>query len=212
MVAPVYSSGWSFRSRARLASSRASWLICDSPFESASKITGVISPSGIATAMPTCTRWCCRILSPIQCALTSGCRVECDGDGLQDDVVDADLELLADRGHRGAHVGDACEVELGREVERRDRTDGLGQAPRDRLADLRERSVSEIRGRDRRRRRCVRRPAAAVPPAIASSTSRLMMRPPGPEPRTMPMSSPRSLAMRRASGEAKLTAARVDRV
>ena len=53
-VAPVYSSGVSLRSRARPASARASVEICRSDFPSAWRMTGVMSPSSIATAMP---RW-----------------------------------------------------------------------------------------------------------------------------------------------------------
>ncbi len=53
-VAPVYSSGFSRRSRARWASERASVPIAESGFRSALRITGVIRPSSTATAMP---RW-----------------------------------------------------------------------------------------------------------------------------------------------------------
>src|SRR5450830_1509655 len=42
---------------------------------------------------------------------------------------------------------------------------------------------------------------AAPPDATAASMSRLMMRPPGPEPATAPRSRPLSLARRRARGE-----------
>ncbi|MND07449.1 hypothetical protein D3C83_294200 [compost metagenome] len=48
------SSGLSFRSRARLASTFASAEISDIRFCSALKITGTMSPSSVATAMP---RW-----------------------------------------------------------------------------------------------------------------------------------------------------------
>ena len=54
-VPPVYSSGLSFRSRARPARSRASAAISRSDLRSAWRITGVISPSSIATAMLTWT-------------------------------------------------------------------------------------------------------------------------------------------------------------
>ncbi len=73
-VEPVYSSGLSFRSRARPASSFASREISLMRLRSASKITGVMSPSSMATAMPMWTRANCRMRSPSQCAFTSGCR------------------------------------------------------------------------------------------------------------------------------------------
>src|SRR5690606_40440168 len=46
--------------------------------------------------------------------------------------------------------------------------------------------------------------ALAVPPAIADSTSAFTTRPCGPEPDTAERSMPASLAIRRASGEAKM--------
>ena len=54
-VAPVYSSGASFRARALSAKSLARAEISASPTRSAKRITGVMSPSSTATAMPTCT-------------------------------------------------------------------------------------------------------------------------------------------------------------
>ncbi len=73
-VLPVYSSGFSFFSRARPASSFTSRAISAIPFRSASRTTGVMSPSSTATATPMCTcsyRW---MASPVQAALTKGWR------------------------------------------------------------------------------------------------------------------------------------------
>ena len=54
-VAPVYSSGWSLRAWARSASTFDSAAISSSPLRSAWRITGVMSPSSTATAIPTWT-------------------------------------------------------------------------------------------------------------------------------------------------------------
>jgi hypothetical protein len=54
-VPPVYSSGLSRRSRARVARSRDSPAISRRLFWSACRMTGVIKPSSTATAMLTCT-------------------------------------------------------------------------------------------------------------------------------------------------------------
>ena len=54
-VAPVYSFGCRRRLRARSASALASAAMSASDFVSASRMTGVIRPSSIATATPMCT-------------------------------------------------------------------------------------------------------------------------------------------------------------
>ena len=54
-VDPVYSAGWSRRLRAFSASSFASRPMRASDLRSAFQITGVMSPSSMATAMPMCT-------------------------------------------------------------------------------------------------------------------------------------------------------------
>src|SRR5206468_9322641 len=59
-------------------------------------------------------------------------------------IVDGDLELVAQLGHRLAHLHDAGEVELRREVEGRNGTDRLAESARDGLADVRERLVVEV--------------------------------------------------------------------
>ncbi len=74
-VAPVYSSGWSFFSRARPASSRTSAPIWAAPLRSASRTTGVMRPSSTATATPTWTRWNRLMWSSCHWALTSGWRL-----------------------------------------------------------------------------------------------------------------------------------------
>ena len=51
-VAPVYSSGASRRARARSARAFDSAVISSRPFRSAFRMTGVMSPSSIATAIP----------------------------------------------------------------------------------------------------------------------------------------------------------------
>jgi hypothetical protein len=53
-VAPLISAGLSLPSRAFLASSLISWLICSTPFLSASLITGTIRPLGVSAAKPMC--------------------------------------------------------------------------------------------------------------------------------------------------------------
>ena len=72
-VAPWYSSGISFLARARVISSRDSTAICLRPFAPTFLTTGVINPSGIATASPTSTRVNLRIWSPANETLTFGC-------------------------------------------------------------------------------------------------------------------------------------------
>ena len=62
------------------------------------------------------------------------------GHGLEDDVVERHL-LAAAGQQRLARLGRALHVHLGGEVERGDRADGLDQPLRDRLSDLGERDV-----------------------------------------------------------------------
>jgi hypothetical protein len=50
---PVMSAAPSFPSRAFFASSPISWLICSTPFLSASRSTGTIRPLGVSAAKPT---------------------------------------------------------------------------------------------------------------------------------------------------------------
>src|SRR6266545_2824768 len=57
-------------------------------------------------------------------------------DGFQKNVVDRDLEFVAQLQHRFAHLDDACEIELRGEIERRDGADGFGESARDRLSNL----------------------------------------------------------------------------
>ena len=74
-VDPENSSGLSLRSRAREARSFTLRAMSTTDFRSALRTTGVISPSGIATATPTCTSPWAEIRSPIHDALTMGNRV-----------------------------------------------------------------------------------------------------------------------------------------
>ena len=53
-VAPVISAGPSLPSRAFLASSDISALICSTPFLSQSRMTGTIKPLGVSAAKPMC--------------------------------------------------------------------------------------------------------------------------------------------------------------
>ena len=69
---PVYSSGLSALRRARSASSLASAAITDRDFPSASRMTGVMSPSSMATAIPTSPVWNCRMRSPWSETFTFG--------------------------------------------------------------------------------------------------------------------------------------------
>ena len=60
-VEPAYSLGSSAPSLARAARSRVSAPIWASPFRSASRTTGVMRPSGMATATATCAPACWRM-------------------------------------------------------------------------------------------------------------------------------------------------------
>ena len=165
-VEPVYSSGLSFRSRARLASSRrfggdlAHALPVgvedhrhDQPVvrrDGHAEVDAVVVADAVA--------------EPVR--VHFGMLRERGGDGLHEDVVDRDLELVAHLEHRGAQLGDAREVEVGGEIEGRDRADRFGETLGDRLSDLRERDVLEVDSRldgwtagaaDGRGRRCRRR-------------------------------------------------------
>ena len=135
-VAPVYSSGLSLRSRARFASSRASREISLMRLRSASKIDRrdqpVFDRDGHAEVHA--VELADLVAEPVR--VHFGVLRERGRDGLDDDVVDRHLELVAQLGHRGAHLGDALQVELGGEIERRDRADRLGEPPRDRLPHL----------------------------------------------------------------------------
>src|SRR6186997_2378310 len=66
---------------------------------------------------------------------------------LHDDVVERDLVFVAELRHCGTHFGGAFEVELGGQVESRDGTNRLGEAPGDGLADLGERDVAIVLAR-----------------------------------------------------------------
>ena len=74
VVPPWYSSGLSLRFRARRARSLASSAITDSVFSSAERITGVMRPPGIDTAMPTSECRCFSMALSVQVTLASGTR------------------------------------------------------------------------------------------------------------------------------------------
>ena len=71
---PWYSFGLSLRARARSASSRISAEMAVSDFSSACRITGVISPPSIATAMPMSECLKRRMRSSAHTALAAGTR------------------------------------------------------------------------------------------------------------------------------------------
>ena len=74
-VEPMNSSGFSFFSLARPARSFTSREICVTALRSALRTTGVMRPSGMATATPMWTSAWVVILSPPQEELTMGKRV-----------------------------------------------------------------------------------------------------------------------------------------
>src|SRR6476620_8277085 len=72
VVPPRYSSGLSFRARARAAKSFISAEIVDSDLVSALRMIGVIKPPGIATATPTSECLCLTMPDSVQLTLQSG--------------------------------------------------------------------------------------------------------------------------------------------
>ena len=80
------------RLRARPARSFISLLIAARPFWSALRTIGVISPSGIDTATEMSTSSYSTIASSVQLAFTFGTRRSVDRRGLDDQVVDRELE------------------------------------------------------------------------------------------------------------------------
>ena len=142
-----------------------------------------------------------RIRSPSQCAFTSGC---CESavavafriTSLNETLNSSPVAAIA-RATRPPRERSNSAVE----VESWDGANGLSEALRDGLADLRERDVVEFGSGSRRSALGARQ----RPPFTASSMSRFMMRPPGPLPATGRESSPRSPARRRASGEVRET-------
>ena len=172
---------------------------------STERMTGTTSPCGAATAIPMFADGNRSSASPANWTFTSGWRMSALRADLREQVGDGD-----------AHVG----VELARALDQRVRLrhldrdgeledrhlPGLGEPAGDRAADVRERNRLDLVGhgagaaaRRRGRRGAARRPAA---PRAARSTSSATMRPSGPVPVSPASSTPRSRAIRRASGEA----------
>ena len=75
-------------------------------------MTGVMSPSSTATAIPMWTRLKYRMWSPSQCALTSGVLHESGGHAFEHDIVHRHFVLVTLGGHCGAHVGEALDVHI----------------------------------------------------------------------------------------------------
>ena len=167
-------------------------------------MTGVIRPSGVATATPTCTSPCCVIASSPQLALTFGWWRSASAMRADDEVVEAHLHA-GDLDHLLAHRDQVRDVVVGGQIEVRDRSRRLGEALGDGAAHRRERDdlrLERRRGRERRRAGFAPRPSAGAAGALcAFFTSAATMRPRGPLPCTLSRLTPISRAMRRASGE-----------
>ena len=82
LVPPWYSSGLSFRARARAAKSFISFEIAESDFVSALRTTGVISPPGIETAIPMSECLCLSMPPSVQVTLASGTRCSASASAL----------------------------------------------------------------------------------------------------------------------------------
>ena len=205
-VAPVYSSGASLRSRARFASSRESRAISLIRFLSASAMIGVMSPSSTATAMPRCTRRWRRMLSPSQCAFTSGCWPSAVAIALSRMSL---YETLNSSPSAIMRVRNSRTLVRSKSAVRKK----VGIGPFDSAS--RRAMVLRIcvSGRSSKSPAATTRGAGAITRAAAgvgapessvlaaASMSRRMTRPPGPVPWSAARSSPRSVASRRASGE-----------
>ncbi len=205
-------------SRTRCASARASEAICRRPFRSASKIVGhdqrVLRGDRDAHVDPRI-----QLQPPVAIgAVRPRVLAKRDRARLDDHVVERRhrLALLrrrldpCSRRHRPRHV------DLRREIEVRRGGLRLGHPPGDGLLELRQvlggppfpwpspgaRAAPGVGSGGRRRRGAAAGAAGAGPAAIARSTSALTIRPPGPEPESAARSSPFSLAIRRARGEA----------
>jgi hypothetical protein len=164
-VEPVISWPLRWRSRARLARSAISAAMTPRPFRSASRTTGVTSPSSIATAMPTWTRWKRRIASPPR-RVARGHAPQRQRRALDDQIVDRDLAAIAEQAVQpAAEREQRLGIEAPHQVEVRHVALGLGEPRGDALAHVGGRHVDPVAGggadggergvgrRDRRRRR-----------------------------------------------------------
>src|SRR5882762_10515691 len=207
-VAPVYSSGFRRRLRARPASSRDSAPISRRLFMSAFRITGVMRPSSMATAMPTCTSFQYRMWSSWNQALQARCCTSARATALMmmslnEIFPPSSLSCLLSASRASAARSMSTSV-----VRKKCGIGPIDAASRFAIVlRICVRGTSSY-GTPVRGARYVGGAAGAAGAvgaarvAGAPSTSRLMTRPPGPEPCTSLRSTPASFAIRRASGEA----------
>ena len=199
-VEPVYSWGCSLFSRARPASSRISVLIRPRPLACASRTTGVIRPSGTATAMPMCTWWKRRMELPCHHALHSGCRVSATAAALM--IMSLSDAFAPCAASSSLILTRACSARvMSTSTVRKKWGTGPSDSVRRRATVLRicdsGRSSNSTSGADG-----TATGGAAAAAFAAASMSLFITRPPGPDPCTAAMSRPRSPASRRATGDA----------
>src|SRR2546427_1378573 len=203
-VEPVSSSGLRRRLRAFPARSRASAPISRNDFMSAFRITGVMRPSSMATAMPTCTSFQYRMWSSWNQALQARCCTSARATALMMISLNEIFPPSSPSCLLSASRASAARS-MPTSVVRKKCGIGPIEAAKRFAIVLRiwVSGTSSYGTPVRGARSAVRGTAcAATVAAGAPSTSRFITRPPGPDPCTSLRSTPASLAIRRASGDA----------
>src|SRR6267143_1404186 len=208
-VEPVYSSGLRRRLRAFPARSRASAPISLNDFKSALRITGVMRPSSMATAMPMCTSFQYRMWSSWNQALHARWCTNANATAL--------MMMSLNEIFPPAPSSPSCLLSASRASAARSMSISVvrkkcGTGPSEAASRLAivfriwVRGTSSygtpVRGARSAVRGVAEAGAVAACAAGARSTSRLTTRPPGPEPCTSFRSTPASFAIRFASGDA----------
>src|SRR5690554_1703056 len=196
-VPPLIWSSLSLPSRASPASSTTLAPISLSDLRSASVTTGTRSPASVATATPTLTLWCCRIESPLNEALASGCSLRAIATALMMKSFRLTLTPCSAR-PRLTSARKATSLSTSTTLVRKKcGTDWLSVRRfavtlRILLSGMTSESPSSAAGVFG----AAGESACLAPfPSIAASTSALMMRPSGP----VPLSESRSISLSRAS-------------
>jgi hypothetical protein len=214
------SAGPSLPSRAFLASSLISWLICSTPFLSASLITGTTRPLGVSAAKPMWKYCFSTSCSPSRLALNSGnffsaATAGLDQEGQHRDLDAALLVFLVQLDAEGFELGDVRVVVVGDVRDEHPVAVQVGAADLLDAAEVLALDGAELGSRPAARpagRGCParRRPPAAgalafcaavctspaITPLTKPCTSSCVMRPLGPLPLTSASGTPSS----RASG------------